>query len=198
MTELLDRKTPITVQDGVEILRDQGGLHDENVGMANTVAMNQLIAHHGILFEPVERKMWVSTGPYQLGSFVCYNLDSVFAKAKNVVKTQAVMYDSAYTIAADPFLQSKAYQDYLYFREIKQAISDYTFIGISLELSTEQIEGFIKSNSESYLTYHLLGNYFHEKANKEQACKYYHLALSKKVASLKEEREIEERLKECQ
>ncbi|MEI9910600.1 MAG: hypothetical protein WDO71_13545 [Bacteroidota bacterium] len=40
--------------------------------------LNQLIAHHSIVFEPQKLLVWVSTSPWQLGQYVAYDLKKVF------------------------------------------------------------------------------------------------------------------------
>lgn len=41
-----------TVQKTVSLLRDRYGLNNANIGMGNEKAINQLISHHSIVFEP--------------------------------------------------------------------------------------------------------------------------------------------------
>ena len=77
--ELLDATNKNTLEQTVKILRDRRGMENADIGLGNEKAINQLIAHHSIIFEPQKKKVWVSTGPWQLGEFVCYDLNKVFS-----------------------------------------------------------------------------------------------------------------------
>ena len=68
-----------TVDKTIHLLRDRKGLDNADIGMGNEKAINQLIAHHSIVFEPKKLKVWISTNPWQLGQFVAYDLKEVFA-----------------------------------------------------------------------------------------------------------------------
>jgi len=83
MNELVMETGKINPEKAVSILRNMQGLDDTNVGYGNEKAINQLLAHHGIVFKPKERKVWVSSNPYQMGEFVAYDLDQVFKKYGN-------------------------------------------------------------------------------------------------------------------
>ncbi|TNF23890.1 MAG: hypothetical protein EP314_08645, partial [Bacteroidetes bacterium] len=61
MDQLLAAHIPVDAQKTVEILRNQKGLDDAELGMGNPKAINQLLAHHGVVFQPEKRLMWVST-----------------------------------------------------------------------------------------------------------------------------------------
>ena len=79
LMELLNANGKNTVQKTVNILRDQKGLNGANIGMGNEKAINQLIAHHSIIFEPKKLLVWVSTSPWQLGEYMAYDLNKIFA-----------------------------------------------------------------------------------------------------------------------
>src|SRR5690606_19066794 len=81
--ELLGKTRVNTVDETARILRDQRGLGGKDIGLGNEKLINQLVAHHGIIFQPEKRLVWVSTAPYQLGKFVCYDLNKVFSLEMN-------------------------------------------------------------------------------------------------------------------
>ena len=79
MKELLDWGKKISYLDAASILRDQKGLNDKDIGIGNEKAINQLIAHHSIIFEPAKLLVWVSSNPYQLGAYAAYDLKKIFS-----------------------------------------------------------------------------------------------------------------------
>ena len=140
--------------------------------------------------------MWVSANPFQCGEFVCYNLDSVFAKA-NTINTQQDINITALTIPADPFLKTEAYQNFLHFKNLKHYIQFITKAPGNIVLSPQFENAFIQSNPESYYMYQILGNYYASRNNNSKAIEYYNKALTKEIATLKEERQIKESIEKC-
>ena len=62
------------------------GMNNEKIGYTNEMAVNQYIAHHSIIFKPQKLQVWVSTSPYQLGEYVCYDLNQVFSSKESPLK----------------------------------------------------------------------------------------------------------------
>ena len=60
-------------------------MESKDLGMGNQLSVNQLIAHHSIVFKPTQQLVWVSTAPYQLGKFVAYDLKKVFSLTKDQI-----------------------------------------------------------------------------------------------------------------
>ena len=70
MQELLSQEHKLSVTEAVSILRNKKGLNNQPLGYGNEKALNQLLAHHGIVFQPEQLKVWVSSNPYQLDSWM--------------------------------------------------------------------------------------------------------------------------------
>ncbi len=189
--ELINREPVFGVKDVASVLRDQKGLGDKNIGMGNEKSINQLIAHHSIIFQPEKHRVWVAAPPYQLGEYVCYDLDSIFAEGPDR-KPGKEIYLQNLTIPADTFLYSQDYRNFKLFKE-KSAYLDK--VGNELPAGFE--EEYINTNPESFLVYFRLGNYFFRNEDYEKAGGYYQKALTKEVASAYEKKLIREKLGKC-
>ena len=91
-----------------------------------------------------------------------------------------------------------AYSKFLEFKKIKVKISNFLIFGNDLSLSKKEVNHFISLNSESYVTYELIGKYYHRKMQNILAVKYLNIALTKKTASLEVENELKKLIRECQ
>ncbi|MCE3280439.1 MAG: peptidase [Bacteroidetes bacterium] len=74
LTQLINEVPKISVQEAASILRNRKGLDGKDIGMGNEKSLNQLIAHHSVIFKPSKLEVWISTNPFQLGQYVCYDL----------------------------------------------------------------------------------------------------------------------------
>jgi len=193
--ELLNQNPRLDICSVTKILRDQKGIENENIGMGNEKAVNQLIAHHSVIFKPEELKVWVSTSPFQLGEFICYDLNKVFANATNLSDT-IINYEADLTIPADPFIYSKEFENFNRFKEIRAqiqaAIKSETRIPDEDYLFNEIIE----LNPEFFETYVYLGDYFNKFGIKDKAILAYKMALRKEVPNIYQRENILSKIKE--
>jgi len=181
--ELINDLQEVDYRKAAQILRDRYGLNYIDIGMTNEKTINQLIAHHSVIFKPEEKLMWVSTQPFQLGKYVCYDLKKVFSDSAVPDKNQKITIDSL-EIPVDTFLLTKKYNDFLYYKEFVNNTKNNIFDNIS----EMELESFIRSNPEFYYTYEKAGDYYHFNHNPEKSLEFYNFALQKEISS-KTERE---------
>jgi isopenicillin-N N-acyltransferase-like protein len=191
----LSKINKMNYKDVSNILRKRDGKNNESLGLGNEMALNQLICHHSIIFKPNELKVWISVGPYQIGEYICYDLDDIFSKRIGLKKDE-VIYDSSFTIESDSFLASRLYQNHLYFKKIKQQITHAIMHGEKINISDKIEKDFIASNPDYYDTYGILARYFSSIKNTDKATYYFNLAISKNNSSLAEKEYYQKRLKE--
>lgn len=184
MMELLNANGKNSVQKTIRILRDQKGLNNANIGMGNEKAVNQLIAHHSVVFEPKKLLVWVSTSPWQLGEYVAYDLNKVFALMG--MNTDREVIDSSLIVPADSFLLTNDYRNFVLFRNMKQRI---------LDGGTVNADSLVASNPEFYNTYVLAGDYLYKRKQYAAALKNYEMALTKVIATKQEEDHIRAQIK---
>lgn len=196
LKQLLNNESKVNYKTAASILRNQKGINETNIGLTNEKSLNQLLAHHGIIFKPKQKLMWVSANPFQCGEFVCYNLDSVFQKAENELIPSRID-EPQLLIEKDTFLLTKEYRNFLLFKKMKESIQYVTKNNIPLKLNIKTEEAFIQSNPESYYTYQILGDYYFNQLDFSKSKMLYEKALTKVIATLKEEKTIREQIEKC-
>jgi isopenicillin-N N-acyltransferase-like protein len=196
LEQLLQQQPKMNYLKAASIMRNQLGINDKNIGLTNEKGINQLIAHHSVIMKPAEQLMWVSTQPFQLGSYYCYDLNKVFAAAANFKEAKEIKeFDK--NIPEDSFLHSEQYKKYLYFKHMKNCLQFCTKSKFDLTVSNQTIDTFIASNPESYFTYWIVGDYYKKNKDVDKAVLNYQTALTKEVATQKEANKINELLAEC-
>lgn len=196
MEQLLGQIPKMNYLKAAEVMRNQMGINDKDIGLTNEKGINQLIAHHSVIIKPEDRLMWVSTQPFQLGKYYCYDLNKVFVNA-SALKEKKEIFESDKTIQEDTFLNSKQYISYTFFNKVKNYIQNCTKSDSNLIVSQATIENFIRSNSESYYTYWIVGDYYKKTRDLDKAIFNYNLALTKEVATDKEANKIKELVTDC-
>lgn len=189
LNELLTQYSPVCPDEAVDILRDRYGVGNVDIGLSNEKSVNQFIAHHSVIFQPQELRLWVSSAPWQLGEYVCYDLDDVFAADSTTRKSFAVSElnmaaDSS--SLADEYVRVCRYREQ--YREVVSAIDD------KIQLDSTYIYGFIKNNPNYYQVYNILGDYMLAHNDRRQAVAYWRTAVSLEIPHTGERDEIREKI----
>ncbi len=191
MNQLLDNVGKIEPWKAIEILRDTLGMDNKMIGLTNEKAINQLIAHHSVVFKPGELKMWVSTHPLQLGSYVMYDLTEIFAPLGNQTFTQSVVVAEE-VIGGNDQANNRTWNQVNQYRQLKTQIS--AAIQNKQTVSEQQLKSWVSSNPNYYYTYQLLGDYYFAQKDNSSAKKYWQVALKHEIPRVTDQKSIENRL----
>lgn len=192
MTELLAQYVKLNPEKAVAILRNKDGLNEKALGFGNEKALNQLIAHHAVIFKPEQRLVWVSSNPYQLGEFVCYDLNKIFTSTGN--KASFISFaDSTKNIPPDPFLHTKAYLDYEQFKIADRTID--AALNEKVILADTFIPEYVSLNPEYWMVYYKAGEIARKNKQYGAAKQYFEKALSKEITTIPEKAKVEKHLK---
>lgn len=167
--ELLNVAKPLDYSGVANILRDKQGLGNISIGLGNEKTINQLIAHHSIIFKPEKLIFWISTYPYQLGKYTAYDLNTLFnlpVKDKNPLPVA--------NIPADPFF-TNGYSSYMQYQHLTQSI--LFAINNKQKLPEKDIALFGRLNPDYYNTWFLIGQYYQALGKYDPAIGYYQKAL---------------------
>ena len=178
------------------ILRDQKGLNETNIGMGNEKAMNQLIAHHSIIFMPEKSLVWVSTSPWQIGKYVCYDLFKIFHNFAGL-QQKVEITETDKTIPPDSFLESTDYKRFMRFRAMRKELKKVLQSGKNTMLSGSFLDEFRATDPMYYEVFDLIGDYYSKKGQWILAQTEYRHALSLVIPRWKEKENIIKKLADC-
>jgi isopenicillin-N N-acyltransferase like protein len=187
LQELMQQNYPLTPTKMAAILRDRRGVGGADIGNGNEKAVNQLIAHHSIVFQPDSLRFWISTAPWQLGTYVCYDLRKVFG-LKGLANDKEIA-ETALNIAPDTFLSTPEYRQFMAYRKNKIAIL------MKQPVDTAEV---VRNNPNLYDSYRIAGDYCMQKGWYASAIGYYKQALTREVATKDERVAIAKKIRESE
>ena len=189
--QLLDSLGSIDYLKAAAVLRDIRGVDGEDVGYCNDLSINQMLAMHSVIFKPAEKKIWVSTSPWQFGKFVCFDLDEVFGD-EGVLAGDAGFSDDELSIPADKFLETEAFRNVLKFKAMQQMLA--TASKSRREVPADSLSLFVSWNPSYYGTYVSVASYLESLGKNAEADEYYRRALTCPM-KLSERQHLESRLR---
>ena len=187
MEQLLAKNDQLNPERAVDILRNTKGLNDLELGYGNEKALNQLLAHHSIVFQPEALKVWVSSNPYQLGEFVCYDLNTVFSNREEYPSGISLSTASA-NIAEDPFLNTEAFHHYETYRILEENLSDN--LDQKKNVDPAYLQKLIQLNPNYWKAYYLVGKYYYAQKNYATAIKHFEMASTKEITTASEAKDV--------
>ncbi|MCK0123248.1 C45 family peptidase [Gelidibacter sp. F2691] len=192
MQQLLEEKDKMTPKKAVSVLRNKDGLDDKAIGFGNEKALNQLLAHHGIVFKPEELKVWVSANPYQLGEFVAYDLNTVFENRTGNPSTVTVS-NPALNIPKDPFLETDAYKNYEAYRILERKVEHS--LKEKKTIDDTELQKLSELNPNYWKAYYLAGRYHYQHKNFANALKYFETASTKEITTIPDTEQVSKYIK---
>jgi len=191
LQELLEENKKLPPEKMASILRDKSGLKDEKIGYGNEKAINQLLAHHAVIFSPEKKLVWVSSNPYQLGEFVCYDLNEIFSEKR---LKNGEFAKSDLNIAKDPFVDSQEYKNYEEYKKLSSHIEDAIDDKKKI-LSDKFINNYQSLNPDFWFLYYQAGKYYFNKKEYFEAKIQFEKALTKEITTVPDRENIEKYLK---
>ena len=190
--ELLTYQDTISIYRAAEILRTKDGLNNESIGLGNEKTMAQMISHHSVIFQPLKRRIWVSTHPWQFGEYLGYNQKSIFENPE--IKPGTNVFDSTLTIPSDPFLETEAFKNFLLFR--KETVVIQKAIRENETVEDDFIENYLRLNPDYFAGYVVAGDFYTAAGIPQKAIKFYQVALTKEVEKTEQRKKINEKITE--
>ena len=193
LQELLKENKPIDPMKAASILRNQKGLDNIDLGMGNEMAINQLIAHHSVIFLPEKQIMYVSTSPWQCGKYMAYDLNKIFSDTIDFHHEIATLN---LTIPEDNFIRQANYKQFMAYKQLTKLIREKTQRKETIE--TKVLNLYEASNPSFYYVYEILGNYYAAIQQTDTAITYWQKALTMPIAKQAEKVRIQQKINKKQ
>jgi tetratricopeptide (TPR) repeat protein len=191
LQELLQENKKLNPEKMASILRDKSGLKGEKIGYGNEKAINQLLAHHAVIFSPQKKLVWVSSNPYQLGEFVCYDLNEIFSEKR---LQNGRFSRSELNIAKDPFIDSPEYENYEHYRIMSSEVND-AIDNKDILLTDDLLSYYQSLNPDFWWVYYQSGKYYFNRKEYLKAKVEFEKALSKEITTVPDKENIRRYLK---
>lgn len=192
MNQMLDSTNWVDPPKMAEILRNKNGLKNIKLGYGNEQAINQLLAHHGVIFKPSKGLIWVSSNPYNLGAFTAYDLNEIFADNKKAdYKPQ---YIDSLTIPEDPFIYTQDFKDYEKYRKMDRVI-DKALSKEDENFDPQILKEYCQLNPNLWIVYYKSGLLNFNAERYKLAKEAFEKALEKEITTAPDREEVEKKLK---
>lgn len=202
LAEHLGKKDKFNAEDAMAVLLNPFGKGGENIGMGNEMAINQLIAHHSVVFEPDSLNIYVCTQPKDFYPYVKFNLKDILNIAVETHGRASFNHGRAsddhgrafdykiacqYISVADSMRQSEEYLGYKRFIYLK-----------SLKDLMSYPDELAKFNPNYFESYDIAGDIYDMFDAREAACERWKQALECKIPKLAQRKAIEDKIKKYQ
>ena len=200
LAEHLGKKDKFNAEDAMAVLLNPFGKGGENIGMGNEMAINQLIAHHSVIFEPENLNIYVCTQPKDFYPYIKFNLQDILnvethGRASHNHGRASFNHGRAfdykiacpYISVADSMRQSEEYLGYKRFIYLK-----------SLKDLMSYPDELAKCNPMYFESYDMAGDIYIMLGDKKDACERWKKALECKIPKLAQRKAIEDKIKENQ
>ncbi len=194
--ELLDNDSAYNHKKVIDILRDKNGLANQLIGIGNESAVNQLICHHSVVFNPEKRLMWVSEFPYQENAFVAYDLNKLFNDDFDI-KSGSVAVDSLKVDASD-FYKKGGVDEVWKYRARIDSIKHIIIPDKSIVLGAGYIDQLINKNPDFYYGYYVVGLYYKDRGELKKALDFFNKALTLQFPRVVDKEQVEKQIVEIE
>ncbi len=192
MEELIEEEKKLNPTEAIAILRNKEGLDDKAIGFGNEKALNQLLAHHGIVFKPEELKVWISTNPYQLGEFVAYDLNKVFSNREKSV-SEVTLAETKLLVSEDSFVKTETFKDYEAYRILERTLE--TALSNDTQVSEEFLSEVRTKNPNYWKSHYLAGKYYYTHKMYSMALDAFEEANTKEITTVPDQESVDKYIK---